>query len=382
LTQQRFAYPSEDTDASPGGTWAIPVHVRNGDVITTALLDTAAPLTVPLAHPDAAVIVNAGGHGFFRVEYGDALRVRVTSTETLKSLDTLERYSLVDDAWAATVAGRMTAVDFLGVLSGFTDEREYGVWQAIAISLGGLSRLVADEALDGFRQRVRTLVGPAFSALGDPANGEPDMTAKLRGLLTRMLGALGNDADVQAACRELFVASQRNERVDAELLSAATTVVAVSGDADDYQRMLDGFTTASTPQDQLRHLYALAEFDDADLIARTCEFAMSDAVKTQNAPFLLRAAIAHRNHGRAAWEFVMANWERANAEFPGNTIVRMVDSVKLLTDRASVEGVHNFFATHPIEQAVQTLEQVLERQRVNAALRERNRDALGVHLMS
>jgi puromycin-sensitive aminopeptidase len=382
LTQQRFAYPSGDGDASSDGTWAIPVHVRNGGSTTTVLLDTAAPLTVPLTHPDAVVIVNAGGHGFFRVEYGDALRSRVTSPQALKDLDTLERYSLVDDAWAATVAGRMTAVDLLGVLSGFTDEREYGVWQAIAISLGGISRLVADEALDAFRERVRTLVSPAFSALGDPADGEPDMTAKLRGLLIRMLGVLGNDPDVQAACREMFAASQRDEQVDAELLAAATTVVAASGDADDYQRMIDGFTTASTPQDQLRHLYALAEFDDADLIARTCEFAMSGAVKTQNAPFLLRATIANRNHGRAAWEFVTANWERANTEFPGNTIVRMVDSVKLLTDETSVSSVHDFFAAHPIEQAVQTLEQVLERQRVNAALRERNRDDLSAHLMS
>jgi puromycin-sensitive aminopeptidase len=383
LTQQRFAYPSGDSAAtSPDGTWAIPVHVRNGDSTTTVLLDTAAPLTVPLARPDEAVVVNAGGHGFFRVEYADGLRAKVTSPEALNDLDTLERYSLVDDAWAATVAGRMTAVELLDVLSGFTDEREYGVWQAIAISLGGVSRLVTDDALDGLRQFLRTLVGPAFSALGDPTDGESDMTAKLRGLLTRMLGALGNDPDVQAACRDLFAASERGERVDAELLSAATTVVAASGDADDYQRMLDGFTAASTPQDQLRYLYAMAEFDDADLIARTCKFAMSGAVKTQNAPFLLRATIANRNHGRAAWAFVTANWERANAEFPGNTIVRMVDSVKLLTDEISVGSVHDFFVAHPIEQAVQTLEQVLERQRVNAALRERNRDTLSAFLTS
>ena len=65
--------------------------------------------------------------------------------------------------------------------------------------------------------------------------------------------------------------------------------------------MLSRFQTGSTPQEQLRHLYALTEFDDEGLILRTCEFAMSDAVKTQNAPFVLRQAIANRRHGAAAW---------------------------------------------------------------------------------
>ena len=146
--------------------------------------------------------------------------------------------------------------------------------------------------------------------------------------------------------------------------------------------MLDGFTNAATPQEQLRHLYALAEFDDAALIQRTCELAMTDAVKTQNAPFLLRAAIANRFHGRQAWSFVKANWDEANQRFPANTIVRMVDAVKLLTSSDDVADAAAFFAEHPIEQAVQTLEQILERQRVNAALRGREHERFTASLLA
>ena len=104
---------------------------------------------------------------------------------------------------------------------------------------------------------------------------------------------------------------------------------------------------------------------------RTCELAMSDEVKTQNAPFLLRACIANRRHGAAAWRFVRQHWDEANARFPSNTIVRMIDSVKLLTDEAVAADVQAFFAEHPIEQAAKTLDQILERQRVNTALRAR-----------
>ena len=104
---------------------------------------------------------------------------------------------------------------------------------------------------------------------------------------------------------------------------------------------------------------------------RTCELALSGEVKTQNAPFLLHLCIANRSHGATAWTFVRQHWDEANATFPTNTIVRMVDSVRLLTDETVAADVQAFFAEHPIEQAAKTLEQVLERQRVNTALRAR-----------
>jgi len=140
--------------------------------------------------------------------------------------------------------------------------------------------------------------------------------------------------------------------------------------------MVEGFRSASTPQDEMRHLMALSEFNDADLVTRTCELAMSGEVKSQNAPFLLRGAIGSRQHGRQAWEFVKAQWEAANATFPNNTIVYMVDSVKMLTADADVDDTSAFFADHPIEQSAATLRQVLERQRINTALRTRSADAL------
>ena len=51
------------------------------------------------------------------------------------------------------------------------------------------------------------------------------------------------------------------------------------------------------PSERLRHLYTLTEFDDEALLLETCEFVMTPAVKTQNAPFVLRSAISNRRHG-------------------------------------------------------------------------------------
>ena len=58
----------------------------------------------------------------------------------------------------------------------------------------------------------------------------------------------------------------------------------------------------------------------------------------------------------------------------------MVDTVKMLTRPEEAADVQGFFAEHPITQATKTLDQILERQRVNAALRERESERLGAEL--
>ncbi len=371
LRQQRFSFD----DASMGDVqrWAIPVHVRaGGETITLLLDDAATSVALDPAAVEDPIVVNSGGHGFYRVAYSDELRARLDST-TIASLDTLERYNLVDDAWAATVAGRMSAPELLDFLSAFGDEREHSVWQAIAIALKGLSRLLDDgPEREAFQANVRTLASPTLCALGDPTDSEGDLTSKLRGLLVQLVGVIGDDVGVQSRCREWFdVASADPTAVDPELISAATSVIAATGDANTYEQLKNRFLTATTPQEQLRHLYALAEFGDEALLLATCEFAMSSDVRTQNAPFLLRAAIANRRHGPAAWAFLRDRWDEALARFPGNTIVRMVDSVKFLSTPDLVDDTSSFFAEHPIEQATKTLEQILERQRVNTRFRLR-----------
>jgi len=253
----------------------------------------------------------------------------------------------------------------------------------VVIALRGLSRLIDDDALPAFQQRVRGLVQPALAELGEPQADESDLAAKLRGLLLSTAGVLGRDEFVIGICRDLLESSTEPENtVDPELVAAATSVVAATGTVADYERLQHGFLTASTPQEQLRQLYALTEFDDEALILRTCEFALTDNVKTQNAPFVLRMAMANRRHGAAAWGFIKDNWEHANKEFPTNTISRMVDSVKLLTTPELVADVQMFFVEHPIPQAVKTLDQILERQGINAALLARDSAHLRAHLTS
>jgi puromycin-sensitive aminopeptidase len=372
LEQRRFSFDPGDASAS---LWAIPLSVRIGHRTEAVLLD-GDDIRLPIG--DEPVVVNAGGHAFVRVAYSDALRERLT-TEVVSAMSTLERYNLVDDAWNAVIASMLDAVEVVELLERFHDERELGVWQAIAVVLRGVRRLLGDDelAVDGFERRVVALAGPALDELGEPSAGESELTRKLRGLLLGVVAIQGGDPAARERALAYYAAwAVDPTSVDAELAAAATGVLAATGGVDDYERMLDVAMHGATPQVQLRHLYLLAEFDDPELVVRTCELAVSDDVKTQNAPFLLRACIGNRRHGRVAWQFVRRNWELVNDRFPRNTIVRMIETVRLLDEPTDVVDVQAFFAEHPIEQAQKTLEQLLERQRINASVRLSNADAV------
>ena len=201
LSQQRFSFG----DASEATTWLVPVIVRNGDTTERVLLEEV-PVRVPLANPQAIIVVNAGGHGFYRVAYSAQLRDRL-SGEALAALDTLERYTLVDDAWAEVTAGRLSGPEFLAFVEGFGDERELAVWQAILVGLRGLGRFLGDDDYPRFQARVATLLRPVVADLGDPVDGESDLTGKLRGLVTASLAVLGADPPTVERCRQLYDAS-------------------------------------------------------------------------------------------------------------------------------------------------------------------------------
>ncbi|HEY8094148.1 MAG TPA: M1 family aminopeptidase, partial [Acidimicrobiales bacterium] len=292
LRQRRFLFgdggvdPADvDPEAVGATSWAIPVQVRQvvpgGEGTGTPAVGTSAAeeskilldiddAVIPLLGPDAVVVVNSGGNGFYRVAYDDSLRSRVAAAAH-GQLSTLERYGLVDDTWASVVAGAAPAVAFCQLVKDFTAETDVAVWRTIVAGLGWCDRLLDGAARDQLRQFVRELAGPRQAALGWQAGpDEDDLTGELRGLLIRTMAVLGHDATTQARAAELFEEQLVSpDMVDPPVVAAVVGVVAATAGPAPYERFVERFQSATTPQEQLRYLYALADFPDEDLMART-----------------------------------------------------------------------------------------------------------------
>jgi puromycin-sensitive aminopeptidase len=161
--------------------------------------------------------------------------------------------------------------------------------------------------------------------------------------------------------------------VEANVAAAAVRSVAATATADDVDALIEGFRTGATPQEEQRYLFALAEVRDPALFARVLELATSAEVRTQNAPYLLGACLANRDNGAAAWATIRDRWDELNERFPSNSIARMCNGIRAVSDPALAAEIEAFVAEHPVEQAKQAMAQHLERMRVTVALGERVR---------
>jgi puromycin-sensitive aminopeptidase len=289
-----------------------------------------------------------------------------------------ERFVLVDDAWAAVVAGTMPASEFLDFARVLGDETDGIVWRTVVARLRNLTRIVDGEALATLQRTVGELLRPAFTRLGwDAVPDEGPRARQLRGVLLHALGTIADDREVVARAEEY----RDRDGTEADVVAACIAVTAHHGNVDLFDEFLERFRRADTPQEQLRYLYALSAFPHEDLVLRASELALTDTVRTQNAPFLLQRGLDNREFGPQVWESIRDNWATIETRFPRTLIGRMLEGITWLVDDASVESVPRHLADHPIPEGERAIAQHLERQRLHRALVDRERGPLGAHVL-
>lgn len=376
LHQCRFTYTGEG-DAQK---WTVPVQVRtnDGQVHTVELHDESTEFAFA---PEDVATYNHSGNGFFRVKVPSERLVAI-GTEGVADLAPVERFGLLDDSWALTLAGDIELSDYLALLSGYRDESDVSVWQKLISSLSFIDHVANSEDRPQLGERTESLISAARAILGDaPAADESARTSQLRGTLFSAAGMLTADesetrSTAISQAREILAA----ESPDAELRSAAVKIVAANGTDGDFAAFKEGFESAETPQEEIRNLYALPGFPGRSHIDTVVQMALGEEIRTQNAPFVLAQALMNRDHGPAVWTSIQENWDVINEKFPSNTIVRMLTGVRWLTAADEVASVEAFFADKELPQGQKQLDQHLERLRVNAAFRERVQADLGAGL--
>src|SRR2546429_324750 len=277
LSQQRFTYLAEPLEGGPpsgepGAHWRVPVQLRiraGGKPSVNRLILSDADARVPSPAALEAVVVHEGGHGFYRVRFTPELLERLV--RHLPDLAPIERFNLVNDAWAVTAAGLGSLTDYLDLTARFRSERDRNVWSVLIASFHALNRIVEPADRPRLAAFVRDRLTPAFTELGWTVRADEDeLTRQLRGDLARALGTLGDDVAVQQEAANLYAPHVESGRyVDPNVLPALIAILAHAGDAARYDEFLRRFRAATTPQEEQRYLYALAGFRRPELVAHT-----------------------------------------------------------------------------------------------------------------
>ncbi|MBI4637596.1 MAG: M1 family metallopeptidase [Candidatus Rokubacteria bacterium] len=389
LAQQRFTYlpaPPEGVTAAgePGMPWQVPVQLRvraRGTPTTHRVLLAGAETRLGLPEGFESVLINEGGHGFYRVRYGGDLLARLLG-ELAGGLAPIERFNLVSDAWAAATAGLLALTDYLELTARLRGERDKNVWSILAGSLHVLNRILAIGDRPRLEALVRDRLGPAVTELGwAPRPEEDELTRQLRGDLLRALGTLGDDRATQAGAAALYATQDRDATgTDPNLLGPIIAILAHAGDTARYEAFLERFRTAETPQEEQRYLYALAGFRQAALVEQTLGRTISGEIRTQDAPFVVRALLMSAHGRERAWSFVKTHWETMDGRYPKQGLRRMCEGVIGLATPELERDAREFLVPRRAELGEKTLDQYLEQLRVAVTFREREGAALAAYL--
>ena len=352
----------------PGGgagdaaeSWPVPMRLSpvgsaDADPQVVLLED---PQTVVMAEGATAVQPNAGGNGFYRSLLDtSSRRVLAHSGGT-----PLERFVLLDDTWFAMRSGHIDPTDALDTVTALVEagEDDPSVWRRIAAACGDLVRLAGAAHGEMAAGWVRTTLGETWQhAAADPAlTGRP---AEVAGSLLLAMGNPGADPSALERARAFFA----DPTASPALGAGALDVVARHCDPREHEEIERRWRQAATPQEEQRHLSALVATADPALLERTLALLETD-VRSQDAPYVFRRALANPTLGSMAWDHISANWQEMNTRFPSGSIPRMLEGIRGFTDARLVEEVAAFLTDATAEAGSRQVDQHIEAMRATAA---------------
>ncbi|HEY9714217.1 MAG TPA: M1 family metallopeptidase, partial [Chroococcales cyanobacterium] len=326
VTQQRFLY----TPVKEETLFHVPIMLKartKQGLVNKKLLLKETEQTIDLGDQVEWCIVNEGGSGFYRVDYSPALTKMLTAN--LNQLSAIERFNLINDSWAAVLAGIKPLKEYLDLIALFKEERDKNVWSVILASLAYIERATPrsskGDSCEPLRRLTASLLSDLHEKLGWVAKDhEDELTRLLRGMVIAALGTLGDDREVQKQAADLFERYQKDRSaVSPDIAPALITIIAHTGDKARYDEFDLCFKKATTPQEEDRYMYALAAFRHPELLESTLKKTLNGEVRSQNAPYLVRSVMTNSCGRERAWQFVKANWSEMVRRFPTVTIARM-----------------------------------------------------------
>ncbi|MCH7483103.1 MAG: M1 family metallopeptidase [Chloroflexi bacterium] len=394
--QERFLYDRLLGDDAPGGggpdgsVWEIPVGVVRGGAEAereSMLMDgTTGSMSLSLDPSSSWVKVNAGQTGFFRVRYPDDEWERLREAVAALALPPTDRLGLQNDAYALMRAGSVPATVFLSMAQAFAGETDATVWGDLAANLRGFEGLLLDEpCIDDYRAFARGLLSTIAGVVGwDAAPGEEHLDALRRSTVLGQFGGYGDPATLAEARKRFEAYLGDPASLHPDLRGVVVGLVAQEGGRETYDTLWRLEKEAQLHEEKMRLLGALTRFRDPALLGDLLRRSLGDEVRSQDAMGIIVQTAGNR-HGRdLAWAFVQDNWDEIDRRYGkgGFAIMRLVGITGGFTTLERHDEVQAFFEAHPAPSAARTIQQSLERIRLNAAWLDQNRTVVGDWLSS
>jgi aminopeptidase N len=362
-------------------TWTLPVCIQAGAAQPRCEVMDRPKQTVRLNGCSTAsetdgnpIFLNAHSRGYYFTGYRpDMVQALARSARTL---DAVERLSLIGDEWWMVRGGRHDVGIYLDLASALASDKASAVIGMLADRLEVVGDdLVSATDQPAYQAWIRMKFGPQLTGMGLPGNPTDSDEAQLRrATLLGLVGHAGNDRDLQKRSRELVMPYLKDPRsLPATIAGTVLQVAALDGDQALYDQYVGKLgALAAQPEEYYRFLNALPWFRDPALISRTLDYSLSPAVRTQDTGTLLGNMMLRPWSRAMTWTFVQTKWTtivKTLGEFQG--IPSIVASLAGFCSADRAQEIRAFFEKNPIPSSQRAVQQAIERIENCVALKER-----------
>ncbi len=339
LTQEPFSYlPAADRPARltaechrlelarPGGDAAVGVAQMSPSLRDST---TSCCASSPFAFPGGRgmLVVNAGGSGVYRLRYEDELLEGVLAG--FDRLEPLERFRLVADTWACTLAGSAPVEQFLALVRRLAGEKDPSVWTMVAGALGLLDFAVADGDRPALEAFIQSLLGPELERVGwdrqDDDDGEAAGAVRFSSEPSARSGPILRCGPRAGSASP---SSDRGASLDADTASAILHVVATTAGRPEYEALLAAFPGPVRP-DRGAALPRLAQLRPRPGSRGGDLRAVPERDQEPGCSLSPARLLTNRVAGPQVWDFVSGHWDTLLERYPANSITRMLEVSRL-----------------------------------------------------
>ena len=286
--------------------------------------------------------VNVDQTGFYRVDYGSLLSYAWKSKTSA-----MDRYGVINDAFAFTVQGSMKVRDYLGLIERYTREEEYlPAYEAsdqLAI-LYSISPSIREASKRFHRSQLKIL-----------EKKSDENSRALHGQVARRLVLVDPEYAEQL--------SSRFDQYDAaEPDMKEATAVAYARTNGDFDTIYRNYKTRTSEEDKVRFLSAMTSFVQPALVTRGLNLALSGEVKKQDVRTLFGSLRFNPEARPPNWNWVAANFDWLQRIHEGSGVFSRLLMVSIpFVGIGRVAEVERFFSLHKPADLAKGIETGLER---------------------
>ena len=257
------------------------------------------------------MVVNAGGAGFYRVEYEpahlEALQRR------FPQLAAADQVTLLSDSFALAQAGAAPLQTFFGLLAALPQIQ--GPGRQMLTAQAGDAITMLDEAFAGtpsqaaLRAAGRALLAPELRRLGwSPRAGDDAETLNLRGTLIERLARFDDPATADEARRRFDRDASGAEALPATTRAAVVRAAGMHADRARFDALLANLKGASGEEDRWLFASALAGGRDAARAAEFLEVSLAGDLPPNIATSIPGMVARRSPFGEQAYRFAAQHW--------------------------------------------------------------------------